>query len=171
VTRARRLPLLPQPSEGATRGEGKSNYCACAACLAGGPEGIGLLRYGLGARADSVTACINPRGVRFKIEPGGKVAGANIEAPEARVADWSYFCRALSKRLLYLTIIGRARDEACAMLVLACFPDDRDLIYRDITRILLLVLQMQHAAFDLRYLTAQTRRAAAKDVDLTTDHS
>src|SRR3982751_4497403 len=68
-----------------------------------------------------------------------------------------------------LTIIDRAGNEARAMLILARLPHHGDLINRHIAHALILILQLQHAAFDPDHLSAQARRAPAKDVYLATD--
>ncbi len=56
------------------------------------------------------------------------------------------------------------------MLFLTRLPHDGDLINRDVTRLPIVVLQMQHVILHLHYLAAQTRRAAAQNVHPTILH-
>jgi len=61
------------------------------------------------------------------------------------------------------------RKEARSMVVVACFPDDDDLIDGDVTALPIVIAQVQHARFDFQDFTTQARRAAAVNVDLLPD--
>jgi len=69
---------------------------------------------------------------------------------------------------LWLLSVWR-RDEAGAMVVIACFPDYDDLVDRDVAVLPVIIAQVQHARFHLQHVTAQTRRTTAVNVDLLPD--
>ena len=55
------------------------------------------------------------------------------------------------------------------MVIVARFPDDDDLVYRDVAVLSFIIAQVQHARFNLQHLTTHTRRTIAIDVDLLPD--
>jgi len=59
--------------------------------------------------------------------------------------------------------------ESGAMVVVASFPNDDNLINRYVAQVTLVVTQVDHTHFNLEHFTAQARRAAAEDIDLLTD--
>jgi hypothetical protein len=69
---------------------------------------------------------------------------------------------------LWLLIIG-GWHEAGAVFVVARFPDDDDLVDRDVARFAFVVTQMQDAHFHLEDFTTQARTGAAVDINLLAD--
>ena len=63
----------------------------------------------------------------------------------------------------------RRRDEAGAVVIVTCFPDDDDLLDRDVAILPVVIAQVQHTGFYLQHFTAQTRRPTAVDIDLLPD--
>ena len=57
------------------------------------------------------------------------------------------------------------------MVVVARFPDNDDLVYRDVAALPFIIAQVKHARFHFQHLTTHARRAAAVDVDLLPDES
>lgn len=65
----------------------------------------------------------------------------------------------------------RHGNKTRAVIIVARFPDNDDLIGRYVAEVTIIVAKMQHAAFDLQHLASQTRRAAAVHIDLLADKS
>lgn len=55
-------------------------------------------------------------------------------------------------------------------ILVALFPNGRDLVDGDVADVSVVVLQMEHVTFDFDNLTAETRRASAEHVDFAIDH-
>ena len=68
-------------------------------------------------------------------------------------------------------IINLKCYEPRSMVVVFRFPDDDDLIDRNVTTLTLIIAQVNDTRLDAQNLAAQTRRAAAVKVDLLSDES
>lgn len=64
----------------------------------------------------------------------------------------------------------RLEDEAGMAILVAFFPNSDDLVYRHMADVVILVLELKDACFNLNYLAAEARRAGANHVNLAIDH-
>jgi len=60
--------------------------------------------------------------------------------------------------------------EAGMTILVALFPNGRDLVNGDVANVFVIVFQMKDATLDFDNLAAETRRAGAKHIDFVIDH-